>query len=814
MSDAAVSDGGNSDASAVVDAMAATLAGGGDERLAYRGVFQRLFVRPEIGAIVGAFAIWAFFWSVSREFGTAGGMSSILDVSATLGIMAVAVSLLMIGGEFDLSSGAATGTFAIVTILLVKDVGDLGGAGLSLWAAIPLSLVFALALGWINGTVTERTGLPSFIVTLATFFILRGFKLGFSKLMIDNLTVGRISEAEGRGHEFWEPVFATVWIRNEHQLDFRAGLYGLFVLLALVLISNVGARLTGVSKILPNLLAAAFASSALFTILVEDTTGWTRARDIVLGTIVLAAIFIGLASLSKPSRTGGLLVVVGAIAAVLRFTDFGAEFGWLQHDVRDSFYTVGIIGGLSLLAFAVAELNFSRSDTLRPAGLLIFALGVAGVIAGILYMHNSDGQSANTVAVAILGISGLAAFGGFCMWRYEGQAAGALRIDRSVSLLLGGGLLACAVGVVSAVALGAESQESVLDLVGVLRWPFVLAAAAYAAFRTFEKSKGDSNTTSQTAVNVGAVACAAAFSVYAFMFMTTEQGLRAILFGVAVLAGLALLAMAANKAGRTSPLSRGTVLTVFALVLVALAFFIQSQSDSVKFRSELFSVLLAAALVVFAWGVCSTLFVQRRVQEVAADGLGTQIAKIGSGAVAVGMISKLLFTTEAELAAGIPRAGFRISILWFFGVSLFATWLLGRTKFGSWIFAVGGNKQAARQVGVPAARTKTQLFMLVSVAAWLVGLLLAFRLDTVQSVAGNGLEFEYIIAAVVGGTLLTGGYGSAFGAAIGAVIVAMAKQGIPSARWNSDWRFAFLGLILLTAVIANNFIKTKAEESR
>ena len=145
------------------------------------------------------------------------------------------------------------------------------------------------------------------------------------------------------------------------------------------------------------------------------------------------------------------------------------------------------------------------------------------------------------------------------------------------------------------------------------------------------------------------------------------------------------------------------------------------------------------------------------------------------------------------------------------GFTIFASFLLGRTKFGSWIFAVGGNKQAARQVGVPAARTKTQLFMLVSVAAWLVGLLLAFRLSTVQSVAGNGLEFEYIIAAVVGGTLLTGGYGSAFGAAIGAVIMVMGRQGIPSARWNSDWRFAFLGLILLAAVIGNNYIKTKAE---
>ena len=82
---------------------------------------------------------------------------------------------------------------------------------------------------------------------------------------------------------------------------------------------------------------------------------------------------------------------------------------------------------------------------------------------------------------------------------------------------------------------------------------------------------------------------------------------------------------------------------------------------------------------------------------------------------------------------------------------------------------MGGNKEAARQVGVPAARTKTQLFMLVAGAAWLVGLLLAFRLHTIQANTGDGQEFDYIIAAVVGGTLLTGGYGTALGGAIGAL---------------------------------------------
>ena len=137
-----------------------------------------------------------------------------------------------------------------------------------------------------------------------------------------------------------------------------------------------------------------------------------------------------------------------------------------------------------------------------------------------------------------------------------------------------------------------------------------------------------------------------------------------------------------------------------------------------------------------------------------------------------------------------------------------------RTQFGNWIFAVGGNKEAARSEGIPAARTKTTLFMLVSGAAWLSGMLTAFRLNSVQSNVGDGEEFEYIIAAVVGGNLLTGGYGSAAGGAIGSLIMSMSTQGIPFAGWNSNWRFLFLGVILLLAVAGNNYVRHKAEQLR
>ena len=187
-----------SDAAAATTRMAADRQAG-DERLAYRGVFQRMLTRPEIGAAIAALGIWVFFWSVSVPFGKAGGASSILDVaSSPLGIMAVAVAMLMIGGEFDLSAGAATGALGILTILMVREVvgASGGGWGLSLWIALPLSLLAALGLGWFNGTVVEKTALPSFIVTLASFFVLKGAKLGYSKLILGQQQVGKLDDLQ------------------------------------------------------------------------------------------------------------------------------------------------------------------------------------------------------------------------------------------------------------------------------------------------------------------------------------------------------------------------------------------------------------------------------------------------------------------------------------------------------------------------------------------------------------------------------------------------------------------------------------------
>ena len=143
------------------------------------------------------------------------------------------------------------------------------------------------------------------------------------------------------------------------------------------------------------------------------------------------------------------------------------------------------------------------------------------------------------------------------------------------------------------------------------------------------------------------------------------------------------------------------------------------------------------------------------------------------------------------------RSGSR-SLYWLLFVAI-ATWILLRTKVGNWIYAVGGDAESARAVGVPVAKTKIGLFMGVGFLAWFSGMHLLFRFDTVQSGEGVGNEFIYIIAAVIGGCLLTGGYGTAVGAAIGAFIYGMTNQGIVYAGWNPDWVKFFLGVMLLLA---------------
>jgi simple sugar transport system permease protein len=199
-------------------------------------------------------------------------------------------------------------------------------------------------------------------------------------------------------------------------------------------------------------------------------------------------------------------------------------------------------------------------------------------------------------------------------------------------------------------------------------------------------------------------------------------------------------------------------------------------------------------------------------------GLNLAVTKLVTGNVGTNDVSNIDgFSSAQKVFASqftIGSVPIRITLLWWLAFTLVATWVLLRTHVGNWIFAVGGSATSSRAVGVPVNRVKIGLFMTVGFLAWFTGMHILFAFNTVQSGLGLGNEFIYIIAAVVGGCLLTGGYGSAIGAAIGAFIFGMANQGIVYAGWNPDWFFFFLGALLLGAIVLNNFIRRRAEASR
>jgi simple sugar transport system permease protein len=165
-------------------------------------------------------------------------------------------------------------------------------------------------------------------------------------------------------------------------------------------------------------------------------------------------------------------------------------------------------------------------------------------------------------------------------------------------------------------------------------------------------------------------------------------------------------------------------------------------------------------------------------------------------------------------ASDVTQYSFKVKVLWWIGLTVVGAWLLAKTRFGNWIYSAGGDPNAARNVGVPVARTKIALFMMTSGTAALMGIIEALELRSMQSKEGIGLEFIFIICAVVGGCLLTGGYGSVIGTFFGAAMLGMVQLGIIDAQWDSNWTYTFQGGILFAAVLLNLFVRSRAQKAR
>lgn len=196
-------------------------------------------------------------------------------------------------------------------------------------------------------------------------------------------------------------------------------------------------------------------------------------------------------------------------------------------------------------------------------------------------------------------------------------------------------------------------------------------------------------------------------------------------------------------------------------------------------------------------------------------GANLAMTRIVTGGVSSNSISDMegFNSAHAVFASefSIGSVNIKIPIIYWILLTVAVSYLLLRTKYGNWILAAGGDSAAARAVGVPVVATKIALFMGTGFAAWLLGMHTLFEYNTLQSGTGPGYEFIYIIAAVIGGCLLTGGYGSIVGASIGALIYGMAVLGISYAGWDVDWLRTFLGVMLIAAVLINNYVRKRAD---
>ena len=166
-----------------------------DERVRRVSTLTRLLTRPEFGAILATVVVWLFFALVAwdNNFVSWGTTAAIVNRAAPLGLLAIAVSMLMIGGEFDLSVGSLLGWSGMVIMILVTPTAG-GGWGWSLWPAVAVAIVLALIAGFLNGLLVLTTKLPSFIITLGSLFIFRGLAVAIPRLTTNRTQLGGLDQ--------------------------------------------------------------------------------------------------------------------------------------------------------------------------------------------------------------------------------------------------------------------------------------------------------------------------------------------------------------------------------------------------------------------------------------------------------------------------------------------------------------------------------------------------------------------------------------------------------------------------------------------
>lgn len=312
---------------------------------------------------------------------------------------------------------------------------------------------------------------------------------------------------------------------------------------------------------------------------------------------------------------------------------------------------------------------------------------------------------------------------------------------------------------------------------------------------------------------VGAVVVAVLFAVAA-PTITSPQSISTVLYGASTI-GIMVVGVSLLMIGGEFDLSTGVAVISSALTASLFSWYFAFNVWVGVAAALLVSLLIG---LVNGWLLMRTKlpsFIVTLATFLMLTGLNLALTRAIGGSVSSPSISDMdgFASAKAVFASSVSILGVdvRITVFYWIALVLLATFILLKTQVGNWIFAVGGDENASRAVGVPVARTKIGLFMGVGLCGWLLGMHNLFAFDSVQSGEGVGNEFLYIIGAVIGGCLLTGGFGSAIGGALGALIFGIASRGIVYAQWNPDWFKFFLGLMLLLATLVNMYVRKRVE---
>lgn len=210
-------------------------------------------------------------------------------------------------------------------------------------------------------------------------------------------------------------------------------------------------------------------------------------------------------------------------------------------------------------------------------------------------------------------------------------------------------------------------------------------------------------------------------------------------------------------------------------------------------------------VLVIRTGVPSFVVTLATLFAVAGLTLGLSVILAGSTSVALktGPVTKMLL---GHFVGG----KFQVTIFWWIAFVLVIGFILGFSRFGNWILAMGGDQISARNAGIPTEKLTISLFVSSGFCAAFVGLCQAILYNSAQVAAGQSFIFNSIIAVVIGGVLLTGGYGSVVGIVLGTLTFSVVNQGIFYTGFDANWASLIIGVLLLAAVLMNNTFRTMA----